>query len=150
MKTQNYYRSPLGWLELEHEQGLLTSAKLVARKPARGILLEERSVLFRQLQAYFQKQKKVFSVRLRASGTPFQARVWKALREVPYGKTASYAQIAARIGRKKSVRAVARAIGQNPLAIVVPCHRVIGSDGSLTGYAYGLRKKAWLLKHERN
>ena len=143
-----YYHGPLGWIEVEQQQKSVSSLRLVSAKPARGILLEKSSPLFIQLQAYFQKRKKTFSVPLSVSGTPFQKRVWKALNTVAYGRTVSYGDIARRLGKKKSVRAVARAIGQNPCAILVPCHRVIGSDGSLTGYAYGLRKKAWLLKHE--
>ena len=143
-----YYHSPLGWIAVEQRQNSVSSLRLVSAKPAEDILLKKNSPLFKQLQAYFQKRKKAFSVRLRISGTPFQNRVWKALRGVAYGRTASYGQIARRLGKTKSVRAVARAIGQNPCAILVPCHRVIGSDGSLTGYAYGLRKKAWLLEHE--
>jgi methylated-DNA-[protein]-cysteine S-methyltransferase len=86
---------------------------------------------------------------LAATGTPFQARVWRALRTIPCGEIRSYAQIAAAIGRPRAVRAVGLANGQNPIAIVVPCHRVIGSNGSLTGYAGGLDRKRWLLAHER-
>ena len=148
MIARRYYRSPLGWIEVEQQHGRVSSLRLVSAKPAHGDLLEKRNPLLRQLQAYFQKRKKVFSVPLRISGTPFQNRVWKALNTIGYGQTASYGEIARQIGRKKSVRAVARAIGQNPCAILVPCHRIIGADGSLTGYAYGLRKKAWLLRHE--
>ncbi|MBW7935431.1 MAG: methylated-DNA--[protein]-cysteine S-methyltransferase, partial [Gemmatimonadaceae bacterium] len=85
---------------------------------------------------------------LAPTGTAFQQRVWKALREVPFGKTASYGDIARRIGNPKGVRAVGLANGRNPISIVVPCHRVIGSDGSLTGYGGGLDRKQWLLRHE--
>jgi methylated-DNA-[protein]-cysteine S-methyltransferase len=81
-------------------------------------------------------------------GTPFERRVWEALREIPAGATASYAAIAARLGAPRSCRAVGRANGRNPIAIAVPCHRVIGADGSLTGYAGGLERKRWLLEHE--
>jgi methylated-DNA-[protein]-cysteine S-methyltransferase len=82
-------------------------------------------------------------------GTPFQRAVWGALREIPAGATASYGDIARRIGRPSAVRAVGAANGANPIGIVVPCHRVIGTDGSLTGYAGGLERKRWLLRHER-
>jgi len=84
-----------------------------------------------------------------AEGTEFQLRVWNALREIPHGETRSYADIARRIGRPKAVRAVGAANGSNPVAIVVPCHRVIGANGTLTGYGGGLEKKEWLMKHER-
>jgi methylated-DNA-[protein]-cysteine S-methyltransferase len=83
-----------------------------------------------------------------SAGTPFQRKVWKALRKVPVGKTWSYAQLAARIGHPAAVRAVGAANGLNPISIVVPCHRLIGSDGSLTGYGGGLHRKEWLLRHE--
>jgi O-6-methylguanine DNA methyltransferase len=82
-------------------------------------------------------------------GTAFQKKVWKALQTIPWGGSISYGQLARRIGRPTAVRAVAGAVGDNPVPILVPCHRVVASDGSLGGYAYGRRKKAWLLRHER-
>ena len=102
-----------------------------------------------QLQAYFAGSLQQFSLPLAASGTAFQQQVWQALCTVPFGVTCSYADIAQRIGNNKAVRAVGAANGRNPIAIVVPCHRVIGANGTLTGYAGGLDKKAWLLKHEQ-
>lgn len=86
---------------------------------------------------------------VQTAGTPFQRDVWRALREIPCGTTISYAALAARIGRPKAVRAVGLANGSNPVGVVVPCHRVIGSDGSLTGYGGGIERKRWLLRHER-
>ena len=88
------------------------------------------------------------SVPVQTAGTPFQRDVWSALREIPCGTTISYAALAARIGRPKAVRAVGLANGSNPVGVVVPCHRVIGSDGSLTGYGGGIERKRWLLRHE--
>jgi methylated-DNA-[protein]-cysteine S-methyltransferase len=85
---------------------------------------------------------------VRTDGTPFQQEVWRALREIPCGTTISYAQLAERIGRPKAVRAVGLANGSNPVGVIVPCHRVIGSDGSLTGYGGGIERKRWLLEHE--
>jgi methylated-DNA-[protein]-cysteine S-methyltransferase len=85
---------------------------------------------------------------VQTAGTPFQRDVWRALREIPCGTTISYAELAARIGRPKAVRAVGLANGSNPVGVVVPCHRVIGSDGSLTGYGGGIERKRWLLRHE--
>jgi AraC family transcriptional regulator of adaptative response/methylated-DNA-[protein]-cysteine methyltransferase len=104
-------------------------------------------VLRAQMDAYFRGHD--FDVPLCAGGTPFQRRVWSALRAIPRGATRSYQEVAASLGQPTAVRAVARANGQNPLSIVVPCHRVIGADGSLTGYGGGLWRKDWLLKHEK-
>lgn len=101
-----------------------------------------------QLQEYFAGQRKVFQLPLQLKGTAFQKSVWQELLHIPYGKTCSYLELARKLGDIKAVRAVAAANGQNPFWIVVPCHRVIGSDGSLTGYAGGLWRKKWLLEHE--
>lgn len=102
----------------------------------------------RQLQAYFSGALKQFSLKLAAEGTPFQKSVWEALTRIPYGETRSYAEIARQVGRPLAVRAVGAANGRNPISIVVPCHRVIGSNGRLTGFAGGLDAKAWLLAKE--
>ena len=102
-----------------------------------------------EVDEYFAGRRTTFSIPLAAEGTPFQAEVWKALRAIPFGETRSYADIAAAIGRPRAVRAVGAANGRNPLGIVVPCHRVIGADGSLTGYAGGMSRKKFLLDLER-
>ena len=102
-----------------------------------------------QLGEYFDGRRQEFDLRVSVTGTPFQAAVWKALREIPYGTTASYAELAAQIGAPTAVRAVGAANGRNPISIIVPCHRVIGSNGSLTGYAGGIGAKRWLLDHEQ-
>jgi len=102
-----------------------------------------------QLDAYFAGRRSRFELALAASGTPFQQRVWAAIASVPAGETLSYAELAQRAGCPGSARAAGAATGRNPLAIVVPCHRIIGSDGSLTGYAGGLERKRALLAHER-
>jgi len=101
-----------------------------------------------QLNQYFEGKLTVFNLKLNPTGTPFQKNVWNALCKIPYGKTTSYHQLSKELGDVKAIRAVAGANGRNPLWIVVPCHRVIGSDGSLTGYAGGLWRKKWLLDHE--
>jgi len=101
-----------------------------------------------QLERYFTGEAVEFDVPLRARGTPFQERVWAALREIPHGATISYGELARRLGTPGASRAVGLANGRNPIAIVIPCHRVIGADGSLTGYGGGLERKAWLLRHE--
>jgi methylated-DNA-[protein]-cysteine S-methyltransferase len=103
----------------------------------------------RQLNDYFAGNLKGFSLRLDAAGTDFQKNVWEALRTIPYGETRSYGQIAKQIGNPKAVRAVGAANGKNPISIVVPCHRVIGSNGKLTGFAGGLETKACLLNIEK-
>jgi methylated-DNA-[protein]-cysteine S-methyltransferase len=101
-----------------------------------------------QLAAYFAGALTSFDLPLAARGTPFQERVWAALREVPFGTTVSYGDIARRIASPAAVRAVGAANGRNPLPIVVPCHRVVGADGSLTGFGGGVARKQWLLAHE--
>lgn len=101
-----------------------------------------------QLTEYFEKKRTQFSLPLAADGTEFQQQVWQQLRQIPYGGHCSYGDIANAIGRPKAVRAVGAANGRNPLAIVVPCHRVIGQNGNMTGYAGGLSRKIWLLNHE--
>lgn len=109
----------------------------------------ETSRVARQLGEYFAGTRKTFDLPMAPEGTPFQKRVWKELVRVPYGETISYAELAKRVGSKGAARAVGRANATNPIAIVVPCHRVIGADGSLTGYAYGVELKRSLLDLER-
>lgn len=101
-----------------------------------------------QLEEYFRGERQEFDLKLNPGGTDFQKRVWELLSEIPYGKTISYLELSKRFGDAKAIRAVASANGKNPFWIVVPCHRVIGSDGSLTGYAGGVHRKKWLLEHE--
>ncbi|MFH6986311.1 methylated-DNA--[protein]-cysteine S-methyltransferase [Flavobacterium collinsii] len=101
-----------------------------------------------QLQEYFEGKRTDFDLKLNPKGTDFQQKVWKSLLEIPFGKTVSYMDQTKKLGDVKAIRAVASANGKNPLWIVVPCHRVIGTNGSLTGYAGGLSRKKWLLEHE--
>ncbi|WP_371483115.1 methylated-DNA--[protein]-cysteine S-methyltransferase [Kitasatospora sp. NBC_00315] len=103
----------------------------------------------RQLDEYFAGRRETFDLPLTLHGTPFQQRVWAALREIPYGRTWSYGELADHIGRPTAARAVGLANGRNPLGVIVPCHRVVGADGSLTGYGGGLHRKQALLEHER-
>ena len=102
----------------------------------------------RQLKAYFEGQLREFDVLLSPEGTAFQKEVWQALLEIPFGKTVSYGEVAAGLGNPGAVRAVASANAQNPIWILIPCHRVVGADGDLRGYAGGLHRKKWLLNHE--
>lgn len=148
--------SPVGVLTLvADEQGLAAilwendtprRVRLAIPEPGHRhpVLVETK----RQLQAYFEGTRTAFSLPLVFTGTPFQKEVWRALATIRYGETRTYAQIARQIGHPRAVRAVGAAIGRNPLSIVAPCHRVVGSDGTLTGFAGGLENKAWLLKFE--
>jgi methylated-DNA-[protein]-cysteine S-methyltransferase len=101
-----------------------------------------------QLTEYFEGKREHFDLKLNPKGTEFQKKVWQQLLEIPFGKTTSYQKMANLLGDPKVIRAAASANGKNPIAIIIPCHRVIGSDGSLTGYAGGLHRKKWLLQHE--
>ncbi|GAA0872821.1 methylated-DNA--[protein]-cysteine S-methyltransferase [Gangjinia marincola] len=101
-----------------------------------------------QLQEYFDQKRTFFDLNLNPVGTDFQKKVWRVLADIPFGKTTSYLAIAKQLGDPKVIRAAASANGKNPISIIIPCHRVIGSDGSLTGYSGGLHRKKWLLAHE--
>ncbi len=115
------------------------------RNPASGILTDARQ----QLRAYFAGERTAFDVPLDPTGTPFQLRVWQELRRIPFGGLESYGELARRLGNPRAARAVGAANGRNPISIVVPCHRVIGGNGSLTGFGGGLERKRWLLAHEQ-
>ncbi|MGK7389060.1 MAG: methylated-DNA--[protein]-cysteine S-methyltransferase [Candidatus Cyclobacteriaceae bacterium M2_1C_046] len=101
-----------------------------------------------ELKEYFDGRRKIFEVPLKLEGTDFQKAVWQELLKIPYGKTISYAQLSVKLGDLKAIRAVGTANGKNKIPVIIPCHRVIGSDGNLTGYSGGLDKKKWLLQHE--
>lgn len=129
--------------EERHGVRLSVGADLPARRDAEGA-----AAAIEQLREYFAGARTTFDLTLAPRGTAFQRQVWLALRPIPYGVTTSYGAIAASIGRPTASRAVGAANGQNPIAIVVPCHRVIGSTGALTGYGGGMDRKRWLLRHE--
>ena len=145
--------SPIGMLTLSSNGSALTQL-LLAREDETGLELvapETDAVLAaarEQLDAYFDMRLTRFDLPLEPRGTDFQRRVWDSLRVIPFGETISYAELARRIDNPKAVRAVGAANGRNPLMIVVPCHRVIGADGSLTGFGGGIDRKRWLLDHE--
>jgi AraC family transcriptional regulator of adaptative response/methylated-DNA-[protein]-cysteine methyltransferase len=131
---------------LERELGRLGRELGGAAVPGSSPVVEQAT---RELAEYFAGGRTRFDVPLLTVGSDFQRRVWRALTEIPYGETRSYAQMARTVGRGNAVRALGRANGQNRMAIVIPCHRVVGSDGALTGYGGGLWRKRWLLDHER-
>jgi len=146
-----YLESPIGWVEIEATENEVARVEFVEKKkpgppsPPSPALTSA----VRQLDEYFRGRRRVFELMLRLEGTPFQTLVWRALLDVGYGETASYGAVARAIGRPKSTRAVGAANGRNPISIIVPCHRIIGSMGALTGYGGGLERKEWLLRHER-
>ena len=139
------YNSGLGRLRVSGRGGQISGIALVSSGSSKGILPAN---VRRSLDLYFHG-KPAKGARFILQGTPVQKKVWSTLSTIPWGGTLSYADLAKRVKRPKAVRAVANAVGSNPIAILLPCHRVIGSDGSLTGYAYGLKKKSWLLSHEK-
>lgn len=143
-----FINTPLGTAKIKgDENGVSVISILQEGEISKTIPLELKDAV-KQLQEYFNGKRTKFTFALNPKGTDFQQKVWKALLEIPYGKTTSYMDLTKKLGDVKAIRAVASANGKNPLWIVVPCHRVIGSDGSLTGYAGGLWRKKWLLEHE--
>ena len=144
--------SPMGPLTLVASTRGLRAVRFGARTPPDASEDAAHPVLARaadQLAAYFAGTRTAFDLALDLEGTPFQQRVWALLQAIPYGATTTYGALAAQLGDPRTVRAVGRANGQNPAAVVVPCHRVVGQDGSLTGFAGGLEAKAFLLRFER-
>jgi len=144
-----YINTPLGTAKLEgNEKGLSTVSVLNASEEISAVIPENLEDAVYQLQEYFEGQRKDFSLLLNPQGTAFQKKVWNELLNIPYGKTISYLDLSKKLGDVKAIRAAAAANGKNPLWIIIPCHRVIGSNGDLTGYAGGLHRKKWLLDHE--
>lgn len=142
------YESPLGLIEVGGTAEAIVSLYFVEEphEDAQTHPLVDRAI--EQLDAYFNHSLRRFDLPLDLQGTDFQRQVWKQLEIIPYGQTASYLEIAQALGKPKAVRAVGAANGQNPISIIVPCHRVIGSSGDLIGYGGGLWRKEWLLRHE--
>lgn len=141
--------TPLGITEIQGDENGISkiyirneNVEITSKIPSK---LKEAVI---QLQEYFEGKRTHFTFLLHPSGTEFQKKVWQELLNIPFGKTCSYLELSKKMGDVKAIRAVAAANGKNPLWIVVPCHRVIGADGSLTGYAGGLWRKKWLLEHE--
>ena len=147
--------SPIGRVFVEADGEAVTGLYLPGHKgwvggPADGSRRSDQSLknVRTQLAEYFAGERQEFDVPLKSTGTPFQERVWRALLEIPYGTTISYAELARRVGQPTASRAVGAANGRNPISILVPCHRVVGANGQLTGYGGGLEAKRWLLEWE--
>ncbi|MCC9138585.1 methylated-DNA--[protein]-cysteine S-methyltransferase [Pontibacter silvestris] len=145
-----YYNSPIGTLRITGTSESIT-AVLFSEEPTVAASLTPPTCLttcVQQLEEYFHKERQTFDLPLQATGTVFQQQVWKQLQSIAFGKVASYMDVARATSGEKAIRAIGAANAKNPISIVVPCHRVIGSDNSLTGYAWGLWRKEWLLRHE--
>ena len=144
-----YIKTPLGMAHIKgNSLGIQSISVLNDTVPETQHIPANLIDAARQLQEYFAGDRKEFSLNLNPEGTDFQKNVWRALSGIPFGKTISYMDLSKQLGDVKAIRAVAAANGKYPIWIVIPCHRVIGSDGSLTGYAGGLHRKKWLLDHE--
>jgi methylated-DNA-[protein]-cysteine S-methyltransferase len=144
------FDSPVGVIEIKGTEEFISEVKFHDKAPLPSadkvplLLLDAK----RQLLEYFSGSRKIFDLPLQQDGTEFQQKVWSELCKIPFGETLSYLELAKRLGDVKSIRAAGTANGKNNIAVIVPCHRVIGSDGSLTGYAGGMHRKDWLLRHE--
>lgn len=145
---QAYIKTPLGIAEIIGDEKGISKISILEEGNESVIIPDVLKEAASQLDEYFLGKRDQFTFKLNPSGTEFQKKVWQGLLEIPFGKTMSYQELSLKLGDVKAIRAVASANGKNPLWIVVPCHRVIGSDGSLTGYAGGLWRKKWLLDHE--
>ena len=144
-----YIKSPLGFTKIVGDiDGIASVTVLNSEEKVTDIIPDVLEDCVLQLNEYFEGKREQFSLNLNPQGTIFQKHVWEVLQTIPYGKTTTYLQMSKKIGDVKAIRAAANANGKNPISIIIPCHRVIGSDGSLTGYAGGLHRKKWLIEHE--
>jgi methylated-DNA-[protein]-cysteine S-methyltransferase len=143
-----YIKTPLGIAKIMGDENGISVISIADNGEFSSIIPTILQEAVSQINDYFEGKITGFTFKLNPSGTEFQQKVWKGLLEIPFGKTMSYLELSKKLGDVKAIRAVASANGKNPLWIVVPCHRVIGTDGSLTGYAGGLWRKKWLLEHE--
>ncbi|MDY0781576.1 methylated-DNA--[protein]-cysteine S-methyltransferase [Tenacibaculum sp. IB213877] len=150
---KTYYKSPIGILEIKGDENgiqsiLFDDASTTLEVTNEVKIPDSLQNCVSQLDEYFSGERKEFEVKLNPQGTDFQQKVWQELLNIPFNKTRSYLEQTKAIGDIKAIRAVASANGKNPISIIIPCHRIIGSDGSLTGYAGGIWRKKWLLEHE--
>jgi methylated-DNA-[protein]-cysteine S-methyltransferase len=148
MNGIGYYQSPTGLMKITAMENAITEISFVERKEDPENITPAVQKCLDELDEYFNKGRKFFTVDMDLQGTVFQKKVWAELLTIPFGATVSYEELAIRIGDIKAIRAVGLANGLNPIAVIVPCHRVIGKNGDLTGYAGGLEVKEWLLYHE--
>ncbi|MCG3260027.1 MAG: methylated-DNA--[protein]-cysteine S-methyltransferase [Candidatus Heimdallarchaeota archaeon] len=144
------YSTPIGNLEIVSDQNSILACNFQEKKEQSDNLPQILKQALIQLNEYFTGKRKEFDITFSPSGTEFQEKVWKNLTKITFGETISYSELASRIGNKNAVRAVGKANGQNPISIIIPCHRVIGCDGNLVGYGGGIEKKKWLLDFEQN
>ena len=148
-KQTAYLKTPMGTARIVGSEKGISSISVMDEEIETSIEIPEvLKSCVDQLEAYFKGELKEFDLKLNPQGTDFQKKVWNELLKVPYGKTRSYLEQTRILGDEKAIRAVANANGKNPICIVIPCHRIVGSDGSLTGYAGGKWRKRWLLEHE--
>ncbi|MES2593266.1 MAG: methylated-DNA--[protein]-cysteine S-methyltransferase [Bacteroidota bacterium] len=146
-----YYSSPIGLIEITgNEDGIASLYFVDSKKNDSNTIHVSLKECVYQLDEYFNGLRKEFGIKVNPQGTEFQKKVWKKLETIPFGKTTSYLDISRQIGDPNATRAVGNANGCNPVSIIVPCHRVIGSSGKLTGYSGGLWRKEWLLNHEKS
>ncbi len=143
-----YIKTPVGIAKIMGNENGITTISVLSEDTISDEIPKNLLEAVAQLNEYFEGKRKIFDFKINPAGTEFQQKVWRALFEIPFGKTMSYLELSKKLGDVKAIRAVASANGKNPLWIVIPCHRVIGTDGSLTGYAGGLWRKKWLLEHE--
>lgn len=146
--ASTYLQTAIGPLKIVGSDAGIQEVVFAENLPETTEIPECLQAATHQLKAYFEGSRNHFELPLNPQGTAFQKKVWRVLENIPFGQTVSYQDIANTLGDPKVIRAAASANGKNPIAIIIPCHRVIGSDGSLTGYAGGLHRKQWLLEHE--
>ena len=144
-----YYKSPIGWIEIRGNGKEIVSLEFVPKKREETDVDASLNPALQQLHEYFIGKRTRFSLKLNFVGTSFQRSIWRRLQKIKFACTASYQNVAAEVGRRKAVRAAGSAVGKNKIAIVVPCHRVIASNGDIAGYAGGIWRKKWLLNHEK-
>ena len=143
-----YYKSPIGFLRIVSNERDIIKIEFSDEYFKMRMIPVQIQTCIQQLDEYFHGQRQHFTLGINPAGSEFQAKIWNLLLKIPYGKTISYLDLARDFGDQKAIRAIASANAKNPISIIIPCHRVIGNDGSLTGYAGGLLKKQWLLEHE--
>ena len=153
MKYVKYIKTKIGEITIIEENEKITRIDICKKYKNDATYCIKDTVLLsrtaKQLEEYFQGKRKNFNIPIKQKGTPFQQRVWKALQEIPYGEVTTYGEIAEKIGSPKAARAVGMANHNNNIPIIIPCHRVIGANGKLVGYALGLEMKQWLLNLEK-